>query len=691
MPSRPSAVRFPIRYKILAVLGLLLTAAVAFYTLLASSIFREEKTALLYDINHSLAVNTAAQLRAQVLQLAQQLRLFALSESLPKGSGLRLSSDFLERADLEAAYLLERGGTGFRLKSARPETPATPFPPPAWDGRLVEATSRDIAFWAESRPGEEASFFLAVKLSTEGRPNGHVVIGRLKARPLFETLQAATLFPTYLLRSTGDVLLHWDQDRWLASLSLGDHPLVLALRDNASGSSGVSSYEHAGQRWYGAFAPVGIGDLYIVSQADRQEVTRATDVLVQRSLLFALIVVTATFLGSILFSGGLTRNLQHLTGHAIRIGSGDLSAKIEIRSRDEVGNLASSFNAMIDALRQSREAIERYNRELEAKVDERTRELQEKNLAIEEIQTKLLKTTQLAAAGEVAGRTAHEVLNPLTAIAARLERLKVSLRRPQAAEAPSQLLEILQAWESEYRKGGPQALLQSLSAPSEAMPGKTLLEEDLENLKALASTWRSQAEQFGGDIGFLEAQALRISRIVEGMRSLVRSSAIRSDVSCHQAVQEATLTVSDMLAKYRIALDLKLNAPEDTAVLNRDELVQILTNVIRNAFQAIRGRREWDEGGGRIVIETSNDSGLLYIDVTDNGVGIPESVRAHLFEQGFTTKSPTEGTGLGLSICRRYARAFGGEVELRFSEPGSRGTSFRVTVPLKAQSMRVAV
>ena len=88
---------------------------------------------------------------------------------------------------------------------------------------------------------------------------------------------------------------------------------------------------------------------------------------------------------------------------------------------------------------------------------------------------------------------------------------------------------------------------------------------------------------------------------------------------------------------------------------------------------------------GRIVIRSTSSHHLLSVDIIDNGIGVPEDKHQQIFEQGFTTKGPSEGTGLGLAICRRYARAFSGEVDLLYSEPDGRGTCFRITVPLKEE------
>ncbi len=333
---------------------------------------------------------------------------------------------------------------------------------------------------------------------------------------------------------------------------------------------------------------------------------------------------------------------------------------------------------MVDALRSSREAIEKYNRELEDKVALRTQQLQETNATIKEVQEKLLTTSQMAAVGEVAGRTAHELLNPLTAILSRLER-SLTVLKP-AAGTPAQLQEILGAWESDYKKGGFPQLTQALQARSTVKPDTTLLEEDLQNLKELGSFWTQQSDSLFKDIHFVQDQAQRIHRIIDKMREYVRSS-VKSDVHCHEAIDSAMNTMQDFLAKHSVKVVKDFRATADIATVNRDELIQIVTNLIRNSFQSIQ--QAGVDSPGKISVITVDKPGEIAVQIIDNGAGVVPGTEGNLFEAGFTTKAPSEGTGLGLSICRRYAHAFGGEVEFVYSEPKGRGTCFQVRIPLQ--------
>ncbi len=106
---------------------------------------------------------------------------------------------------------------------------------------------------------------------------------------------------------------------------------------------------------------------------------------------------------------------------------------------------------------------------------------------------------------------------------------------------------------------------------------------------------------------------------------------------------------------------------------NAQQLSQVFMNLIVNASQAMNGK-------GVITIRTRATGNKVAVDISDSGPGIPDEVKARLFEAFFTTKGPEKGTGLGLSISRDIVRKHGGEIEVE-SQAG-KGTTFTVTLPV---------
>lgn len=117
----------------------------------------------------------------------------------------------------------------------------------------------------------------------------------------------------------------------------------------------------------------------------------------------------------------------------------------------------------------------------------------------------------------------------------------------------------------------------------------------------------------------------------------------------------------------------ELAAELPTVYVNPYKLIQLFSNIILNAYQAMNG-------GGILRIRSFAESGKIIVDISDTGPGIlPEHI-PYLFTPFFTTKDSSEGAGLGLYICKNIVDELGGEIKVD-SSPG-RGTTFRITLPL---------
>jgi two-component system, NtrC family, sensor kinase len=123
---------------------------------------------------------------------------------------------------------------------------------------------------------------------------------------------------------------------------------------------------------------------------------------------------------------------------------------------------------------------------------------------------------------------------------------------------------------------------------------------------------------------------------------------------------------------------LEVSIPEDLPSVraDRNQLQQVLINILMNAFEAVRP-------AGRVTMlaeAASQDSRAgVHILVRDTGRGVPASLRTKIFEPFFSTKPPGEGTGLGLPICRDIVKMLDGSIGVE-SSPGE-GTTFIVWLP----------
>jgi two-component system nitrogen regulation sensor histidine kinase NtrY len=145
------------------------------------------------------------------------------------------------------------------------------------------------------------------------------------------------------------------------------------------------------------------------------------------------------------------------------------------------------------------------------------------------------------------------------------------------------------------------------------------------------------------------------------------------------AGEDVAETVRQVVFLMRVAhpdIDFEVDLPAESmpARFDRRLISQALTNLVKNAIEAIGAVPAAELGRGRIAVSAQRDGKDIVIDVVDNGIGLPKENRARLLEPYVTTRE--KGTGLGLAIVGRILEEHGGHIELHDASekiPGARG------------------
>jgi signal transduction histidine kinase len=696
--------RWSLRAKILTIVSALLLAAVFAYLLLAEKVFREDKELLVFDTNRSNAERLSTELEDSISRVVDKMELLArlaggaaggnlartfFSED-PEIVALRILSDGKVLHELVDAKKLEavglEGGAGGGPVSAElfpaPVAPGTSAPESP--GIRVENRSlRGAVLYLLRLP-----LRLAGARGAKGRDV--VVQALIDGRRWLDSFQGQqSLSVAFAVSDDGVVLAH-PRAHWVATRrSLADFPLVRIARAQRFVLQ-QSEFEADGKSYLGVYRRAAQGGITVFSMTDKGTALAASRLLLEKTIVLSLIVITSVFLVTLFFASSLSRPLLRLVGAAREIGKGNFDTPIPEQTGDEIGALATEFGKMARDLKHSRALLEEYSHSLELKVQSRTRELEAKNVAIRSQQEMLVKTTRLAAVGETAGQAAHEVLNPLTATISKLETLASRIdQHASRAGAPLPVLKtIADGWATAYSKGGRDGYVEALAQPSRILKGRTMLEEDLGNLMAIVAAFEQLFSQVQGDLGILLRESQRIGRIVDGMRGLSRVTKVRRRFDLARLIDECRLATEDLLARYRVRIETRFARATLWIEGDEDEMRQVFANLIRNALDAIEARRKTesptpespDSGHpGLVRIAVEEHDGTIRVSIRDNGTGIRAEDRARVFEPDFSTKG-ADGTGFGLSICRRFAREAGGELVVAASEPGS-FTEFELTLP----------
>ena len=186
-----------------------------------------------------------------------------------------------------------------------------------------------------------------------------------------------------------------------------------------------------------------------------------------------------------------------------------------------------------------------------------------------------------------------------------------------------------------------------------------------------------QAPQWIEDLGDCVAATRRISSIVKtlGVFSRKADDTPPVPVLLNDDVDTVVRLIGREL-RYQAAVELDLDPELPRVLANQHALIQVVTNLVVNALQALEQTAASD---ARLRIRTSHDDSSVLLEVEDNGPGIPRESLPRIFDPFFTTKGSSVGSGLGLAITRELVNKAGGDVFVE-SEPG-RGARFWVVLP----------
>jgi two-component system, NtrC family, nitrogen regulation sensor histidine kinase NtrY len=234
------------------------------------------------------------------------------------------------------------------------------------------------------------------------------------------------------------------------------------------------------------------------------------------------------------------------------------------------------------------------------------------------LRKRLAVTERIAARREIARRVAHEIKNPLLPIRASVE----TLRRLRARNDP--------AFDEYFDEAT-----------------RTVLDE-----------------------------VARISNIVS---EFTRFARLPAPAPVPFNAEEAVRSVVTLHGAAGAPIDFEAEPCPDLNA-DRDQVVQVVTNLVQNAQQALTGR-----ANGRVAVRLARERDKLVLSVNDNGPGIAPEMRGRLFEPYATTKA--EGTGLGLAIVERIVVEHGGEISAGDAPGPGGGASFVVKLPLSGPTL----
>jgi PAS domain S-box-containing protein len=284
----------------------------------------------------------------------------------------------------------------------------------------------------------------------------------------------------------------------------------------------------------------------------------------------------------------------------------------------------------VEDAKRAQEEILKLNFELENRVVERTRQLQQANTALlhdmeerKKLEEQLLQSQKMESIGVLAGGIAHDFNN---------------------------ILNIIQGYASVLGSDG------------------------------------SQSKQTGESLTVINESIQRGSALVQQLLTLARKSNTHRESVDANAVIEGLVALMTQTFPKTIELSTSLESDLPAIAADKNQIEQALLNLCVNAHDAMAG-------GGRLTLKTQSVEGTtlqglgeipeeryVCIELTDTGIGMEESVRERIFEPFFTTKDKSQGTGLGLSVVYGIVKNHNGVIDVESTL--DHGTSFRLYFPV---------
>lgn len=295
----------------------------------------------------------------------------------------------------------------------------------------------------------------------------------------------------------------------------------------------------------------------------------------------------------------------------------------------QVADLNLDFEVDVDAAEDIKDMAVTFNK-MTQKLKRAQQELQqwsstlenkvkEKTKELENAQRQMLFVEKMASMGKLAAVVAHEINNPMSGI---LTYAKLLIKKLQND------------------------------------PSKEVIAESIENLKII----RDESKRCGDIIQNL----LQFSKTSNGAKS---------NCDLKTIIQKSIDLVEHKFEMKGVDLQLDLTAEEAMLLCDSNAIQQIVVSLLINAYEALPPK------GGKVKIGLYRDDekGGLRLEVSDNGIGIPEEVMPRIFEPFFTTKDTEKNTGLGLAVVYGSVQRYGGSIDVKSKV--NEGTTFIINLP----------
>ena len=410
---------FPLRLKVLITVLAFLMMVVGFITATMADLFHQDKTAYVRDLSASVTSDIKTEVDTILGGYVSATRV--LSEVLfadyiePDAKQRLVRPLFVAYPEILALVTTDRHDEPISIYNASAVRAAGIDPDGLLDfasAPVVESANTIGVYSVKLRSGQHAvALTLEHRLSAEG---GTRTISAIATPGLFRrVIERADAFQAVLIDARGNpVIGSVDADtdvRWARAT-------LQNFENLEDGASGVINIWDDDVEYFAGAAKIDVGGLHIVTRISVSAAYLTARQLLSDLIIVGLIIVFIAAISAVVVSRKFTAPLESLSAAVRKIAKGDFEVKVDISSRDEIGQLSDSFNEMAN-------------------------ELLERERSLKTAQLALVQSEKMAAVGTLSAGLAHEVKNPLSAVLGYAQLAKRKLSQPDVIKKHLDIIE----------------------------------------------------------------------------------------------------------------------------------------------------------------------------------------------------------------------------------------------------------
>jgi len=363
--------------------------------------------------------------------------------------------------------------------------------------------------------------------------------------------------------------------------------------------------------------------------------TMTQEMIVTISMYSGIFIIISFLLIFFLFNYFISSPIGELTKGVRSMGKGTLGYEVKIKSKDEIGELATAFNKMSTDLKISRDSLEDYSKNLENLVAERTRELEEKTKRLEQINQDLTVAREQL---HILNKNLEERVRERTKDVEKLLKQKDEFINQLGHDLKNPLGPLINLI----------PLLEEQETDSTKKEWLTVLHRNADYMKNLVVKTLELAVLNSPNTKF----SIEVMNLFKEVDQIIENKKILFD--------ENKIRISNKI-------DHKLSIKAD-----RLRLEELLTNIFENSVK-------YSQDDYRITIDAEQTNDFVKISIADKGIGMTKEQIERIFDEFYKADSARhdiKNTGLGMSICKRIVEKHGGNIWVESPGPGKGITVF---------------